>query len=199
MKGMQFMHYLCCREIAILARHGRTMKRPTSAFLHDDIAAHLGERELDILATAEAYQMWDARRQEALFSLPARDTPSVLKWLKETLAMGQDEFSGRWPAGVSVLQARSRIRTDDTSADAQMIIRIDQQREAVALAAMAILAPDDRYTVLFEHDGMAGERISTGALLAMIDGAYPTADAAVRASIRTVSFDILGFDVSEDA
>ena len=199
MQGMQFMHGAFCREIAILIRYDNAMKRPSSAFLHDDIAAHLGKRELDILAHAEEYQLWDYERQKALFSFPENDASAVLKWLKETLTMGEREFSGRWPAGVSVMQARSRIKTNNASPDAQTITRIDRQRNAVAMAAMSILAPDDRYTVLYERDAMTSERITTGALLALIEGSHTSAEEAVRASIRTVSLDILGFDVSEDA
>ena len=185
-------------EIAILVCHTPPMKRPSNAFLHDDIAAHLGARELGILADAETYQHWDYNRQKALFAIPKDDADAVLGWLKDTFALGQKEFSGRWPAGVSVLQARSHVQTENASSAANEIKRIDAARDDVAMASMSILARDDRYTILYEEDAMAGERISTGALLAMVDGTYDAAEDAVKAAISAVSQDLLGFDISQD-
>lgn len=167
------------------------MKRPTPDFLDRAIAEHLDDRVLSILAEAEEFQFWDAERQRELFAIDRGNSDSVLRWLRETMDRGCAKYGMRWSAGLSVLQAISRIDLSDSGAAATEIRRMAACFDAVNDAVWAIVSPDDRYDPLFEKDAMAGEQIASTALFALIATPGQSAEDAVRDAIRDISLDLV--------
>ncbi|MBY6153655.1 hypothetical protein KUV47_10565 [Vannielia litorea] len=168
------------------------MKRPSRQFLSDDIAAHLDERTLSILAEAESFQEWDRRQQLTLFKVPRENASALLGWLSSILATGNAKYGDRWSAGISIAQAHNRLLPEDTSDAAQELRALHDRHEAVIQSVLTIVSPDDSLDPLFAADLMAGERIATRALYAAIEDRVAPTDLLVRTALQQVREDTPG-------
>jgi hypothetical protein len=168
------------------------MKRPSGDFLSDEIASHLDNRTLAILAEAEAFQDWDREQQLTLDEIPREDSTAILGWLNAVFAAGNMKYGDRWSAHISIDQAHSRLTREDKSEAAQELRNLYDKREAVIQSILAIVSPDDRLDPLFEADAMAGERITTLALFASIQDRDASTDSLVKMAVEQIKADILG-------
>ncbi len=168
------------------------MPKPTSDFLSEDIAKHLDERTLTILAEAESFQEWDREQQLTLAKVQRDDAVRILAWLNAVFAAGNAKYGDRWSAGISIIQAHSHLNSDDESAAAEKIRSLHDTFDTVTLSVRSAVADDDSLDPVYEADLMAGVRITTRALFDSIRSPSKSTDEIVQDAIKAVRQQLLG-------